>query len=630
MSAPETPSSPKTDDGGTPKDDTKKQLRDTLLTSIDDYLSKWDIHQASGKGFLESFAITWFMASGVDEVHAEELMDCCIEDDSGHYNRESFEAGVASYKEHRTMLKDLVAKIVDEAEEADWETTDEAKVSELLHRHLSKAPLSSNQNRVGLKTAASMRSLEAIKELFAWSQSGYDKALVENAVKAIDKMSEHEYSQLVQVFTNNENMIIDLITKDENRPKLQTLWHELDANKTEKVSLQEVYSFIRDKYPVMSGPRSLMLAFINSSNHDELMGKDDGWARYDELPVFLQKLCSYNKLHYLFANKNKDDTVRFSKEEFMRTVRLAGFTLNDAEAAFAFGQASKDGSSVTFEAYVQWASDKRFDGLTLLELKRTLTAGEAKQEAAEGAGLYDECNKLVDAILSNDVMQVRALIHAQPLETRVAYVNQIAQNGDSVLFFALDPERIDILQLLLDYGADVGYANNDRNTVLHIICQRSFKKAIKMVIMLGADINAENGGYNKAHQMCKGDANQQAMQNLLNVTNDACKLQYKEKLVLACTPYQRAFCKSMFDILDHQNLGHIRFQEVAPCLSIIYDGAEVGPDPEHMLQFFASFDTDWMGTITFEKFLYQMTIYLVSKEPKKKKGKKKSKKKKKK
>jgi len=139
---------------------------------------------------------------------------------------------------------------------------------------------------------------------------------------------------------------------------------------------------------------------------------------------------------------------------------------------------------------------------------------------------------------------------------------------------------------------------------------------------------ANNLEYNMPHSMAKGETNVAETQKFLNATHDRVKEEYKTKVLPHCSPHQRCYIKSMFDIVDFQDIGYIRYQDMAPRLNIILGDHEVGPDPEHILQFFASYDTDNIGTINFEKFLYGMVAYLNSKEPKKGKKSKKSKKRK--
>jgi hypothetical protein len=60
---------------------------------------------------------------------------------------------------------------------------------------------------------------------------------------------------------------------------------------------------------------------------------------------------------------------------------------------------------------------------------------------------------LIMASIAGRIDEIKTLIQEQPIEIRVEYVNQYDEIGCSAIFFVLDPERANCLQLLLDYGA---------------------------------------------------------------------------------------------------------------------------------------------------------------------------------
>lgn len=69
------------------------------------------------------------------------------------------------------------------------------------------------------------------------------------------------------------------------------------------------------------------------------------------------------------------------------------------------------------------------------------------------------------------------------------------------VYHALTPERLEVLQLLIDYGADVTARNDKRNTPMHVACALNNRKAVRLLIFAGADIMASNWAQEKPYQV---------------------------------------------------------------------------------------------------------------------------------
>lgn len=154
------------------------------------------------------------------------------------------------------------------------------------------------------------------------------------------------------------------------------------------------------------------------------------------------------------------------------------------------------------------------------------------------------------AVIGNKYETVKTLIHEQPIYVRIEFVNQYDDNGNSPIFYALQPEYQDILLLLLDYGVDPCFTNNRKTTPLHLGCALNVKKSIKILIDYGADVQMENWEYQQPHQMVKEADKVSAMQAYLNSTYEAHKEAIKEKKKHAVNRYQRSYVRSIFDIAD--------------------------------------------------------------------------------
>lgn len=207
---------------------------------------------------------------------------------------------------------------------------------------------------------------------------------------------------------------------------------------------------------------------------------------------------------------------------------------------------------------------------------------------------------LLSAIKNCEEKKVREVIWSVPIMERCEFVNQFNEDGFSPIMLCTDVEQCDMMQDLLDYGADPSALNYIRTTPLHLACAKNNKRAIKLLIMYGADTQLENNEYQKCHQMVK---DQLAMQNYLNQCIDSQKELLKEKRAIPCTRQQRSYIRSIYDIIDVKQLGKVRIDEVAPLLNIAFDGHLEGPDIRYVLEWFKNVDIDKRGLLTFPDFL---------------------------
>mmetsp|Transcript_30069 Transcript_30069/g.58888 ORF Transcript_30069/g.58888 Transcript_30069/m.58888 type:complete len:306 (+) Transcript_30069:27-944(+) len=207
--------------------------------------------------------------------------------------------------------------------------------------------------------------------------------------------------------------------------------------------------------------------------------------------------------------------------------------------------------------------------------------------------------ELLTALKECEEKKVKELIWAVPIQDRCEFVNQITQEGKTAVMLCLDVEQVDMLQDLLDYGADPNALDFKRFTPLHFACLKMNKRAIKLLIQYGADISIENTEYNKCHQMVKDTL---SMQNYLNACIDAAKELLKEKRVIPCTRQQKAFMRSIYDIIDTRQQGRTRIDEVAPLLDIAMNGVLESPDIRYVVDWFRGIDVDKRGILTFQDF----------------------------
>lgn len=230
---------------------------------------------------------------------------------------------------------------------------------------------------------------------------------------------------------------------------------------------------------------------------------------------------------------------------------------------------------------------------------------------------------VIKACEKGDGDELRNIIMSVPIQDRVDFVNQYDEDGNTPIFFSLEPDQIDCLVLLLDYGADAALLNHFRNTPLHLSCEKNHKRAIRMIIDHGGDITVENKAYHKCHQMVHGAGNVMQMQAFLNQSIEQYKTAIKDKELLVAVRPQRSYIRSLFDLIDIKNKGSVHFQQIVPLLQQI-----AGPDQEadappilHMLEFYKEMDIDKNGILTFKEFFHTMMLYMNTKNGKKgKKG----------
>lgn len=58
-------------------------------------------------------------------------------------------------------------------------------------------------------------------------------------------------------------------------------------------------------------------------------------------------------------------------------------------------------------------------------------------------------------------------------------------NGSTPLIHCAWPGHAEVMQLLVDYGADPNLKNHKLNTALHFVCEQSHKACIKLLIQNG-------------------------------------------------------------------------------------------------------------------------------------------------
>jgi len=93
---------------------------------------------------------------------------------------------------------------------------------------------------------------------------------------------------------------------------------------------------------------------------------------------------------------------------------------------------------------------------------------------------------LIDAVERADVRELRELLR----QTDSQFVDTVMRNGWPLLFLAKEPDVLDVLRALLEYGADPNARGPDGYHMLHF-SQSKFIDEVSLLLESGADIDAE-------------------------------------------------------------------------------------------------------------------------------------------
>jgi len=156
----------------------------------------------------------------------------------------------------------------------------------------------------------------------------------------------------------------------------------------------------------------------------------------------------------------------------------------------------------------------------------------------------------------------------------------------------MEPEKENIMQLLLDYGADARIADDKKQTLLHQACSilnqqpsmgatlgpktessnlPSIKsRAIRILLEYGADPKAENAEHATPAMLLNTDERRIQTQSYINHLNEniAERVKSKDEMLLLsfskdyCNDIQRSFYRSIFDLADIDNNGSLRIGDL--------------------------------------------------------------------
>ena len=92
-----------------------------------------------------------------------------------------------------------------------------------------------------------------------------------------------------------------------------------------------------------------------------------------------------------------------------------------------------------------------------------------------------------DVILNDKITDLKDLLQADP-----KCANSVGWHGLTPLHHAALKNNEELIDLLLQYGANINHPNAYRETPLHLACQAASLKLVHKLLEIGADLRAED------------------------------------------------------------------------------------------------------------------------------------------
>ena len=215
----------------------------------------------------------------------------------------------------------------------------------------------------------------------------------------------------------------------------------------------------------------------------------------------------------------------------------------------------------------------------------------------------DDANPFLLACRTGDDATLRLLLIALPRHSRPEYVNTCDAVSESMLMSTVRSGAINCALLLLDQGADPNHANHQRNTALHLACQRLHGPMIELLIRYGAEVNRVNDSGQLPAQLAPNPKEQPALNSWMSglVTFYINRVWLKAENRLSAQ--QRAVFRRSFDALDTDEDGYLNRAEVEAYLAQSGLTAELIMLPNQAVAFFDWLDSGRHGRIDFSTWL---------------------------
>jgi len=147
-----------------------------------------------------------------------------------------------------------------------------------------------------------------------------------------------------------------------NIPELRKLWHRLDFNGNNIVSLAEIDKLCVEKFPILNHKPALMRAYKATINASTSNGDD--WVQKKEFKLLLANLIYFNKIFWLFdeadTNETKYGDRRINMGEFKWMLNHLGMNMSTNELETEFRKVDKNGGGfILFTEFCKYVTGKQ-------------------------------------------------------------------------------------------------------------------------------------------------------------------------------------------------------------------------------------------------------------------------------
>jgi ankyrin repeat protein len=125
-------------------------------------------------------------------------------------------------------------------------------------------------------------------------------------------------------------------------------------------------------------------------------------------------------------------------------------------------------------------------------------------------------------------------------------LNELDEEGNALLHYAVDNEQVALVKLFLEYGADVNILGNERNTPLHFASINGHLDIMKLLIEEGALVNEMNDQRRTPLHLAAINGDQKIMKYLLDNGSDI-KLGNEGAYT------------ALHDVVNESNFGSVKF-----------------------------------------------------------------------
>merc|ERR1712113_1164716 len=136
-----------------------------------------------------------------------------------------------------------------------------------------------------------------------------------------------------------------------SQQKLRQMWDVLDFNGNNIVSLAEIDKWVVENYPLLNHKPALMRAYKRTIRE----GNGDDWVQKKEFKALLGALFYFNKIFWIFNERDEDGDRRMTLPEFRKCLTLMGVRMSEGDATQKFREMDKNGGGVVlFDEFCQF------------------------------------------------------------------------------------------------------------------------------------------------------------------------------------------------------------------------------------------------------------------------------------